>query len=314
MVSILFNVNALLVQWTRRYRSAPNSWVSLMTFWFFDRFGVDPFTVFSQPLAFSPVGLPPFYAALLQAWKALNGSITPNGFAVCSFADNVSLLVSSFSCKLCYQLGLAINPCRPHCVHKFASSFGALDWSSTWRFLLLMPFDRQVIDLNWKIAHGVLYTAERLNSFGYDIPTSCFCGHHMESLEHLFFSCPLSQSGIGFIQSLLFCTSPLAPSINVRHFLFGFNSDELLCVPRVFCYLLNLCKFLVWCQCNDYRFRLKPLSALGLIACLKSRVKFYLPLFSRRFVSRHRHRFFQRQWGANGVVGCVSDGGFKVFF
>ena len=24
-----------------------------------------------------------------------------------------------------------------------------------------MPLERQVIDLNWKVAHGVLYTAER---------------------------------------------------------------------------------------------------------------------------------------------------------
>ena len=141
-----------------------------------------------------------------------------------------------------------------------------------------------------------------------------FCGYHMESLEHLFFSCPLVQSAIDFVQSLLFRASPLAPSINVRHMLFGFNSDELLCVPRVFCYLLNLCKFLVWCQRNDHRFRSKPPSALGLLACLKSRVKFYLPLFFKRFVSGRRRRFFQRQWGANGVVGCVTDGSFKVLF
>ena len=29
----------------------------------------------------------------------------------------------------------------------------------------------------------------------------------------------------------------------MRHVLFGFSSDELLCVPRVFCYLLSLLKF-----------------------------------------------------------------------
>jgi len=42
MVSIALKVNALLVQWIRPYLCSPNSWVSLMTFWFFDRFGIDP--------------------------------------------------------------------------------------------------------------------------------------------------------------------------------------------------------------------------------------------------------------------------------
>ena len=177
-----------------------------------------------------------------------------------------------------------------------------------------MPLERQVIDLNWKVAHGVLYTAERLSSFGYNLPTNCFCGYHMESSEHLFFSCPLIQSAINFIQALLFQASPLGPPITVKHMLFGFSSDELLCVPRVFSYLLNLCKFLVWCQQNDHRFRSVTPSALKLLACLKSRASFYLPLFFKRFVSQRRCRYFHRQWGANGIVGLVTDGSFNLNF
>ena len=314
MVAIALKVNALLVQWIRRYRTAPNSWVSLMTFWFFDRFGADPVHVFSQPDVFSPDCLPPFYAALLRAWRALNGTATPQGLVTRSSDGSPDLPIFSSTCKSCYLLGLALNPCRPHCVDKFRQSFSHLDWPTTWKSLSFMPIDRQVIDLNWKVSHGVLYTCERLSSFGYDIPTSCFCGHPMESLEHLFFHCPLVQSGIGFIQSLLFQASPLAPSICARHMLFGFNGDELRCVPRVFCYLLNVCKFLVWCQRNDHRFRSKRPSALGLLACLKSRVRFHLPLFFRRFVSQRRRRFFQRQWGANGIVGYVSGNTFKLNF
>ena len=133
-----------------------------------------------------------------------------------------------------------------------------------------MPLDRQVIELNWKVAHGVVYTAERLRSFGYDVPEACFCGYYTESLEHLFFSCPLVQSGIAWIQSLLFVSSPLSHSLTVHHLLFGFPSDELLCVPCVFSYLLNVCKYLVWIQRNDYRFRAVPPSAIRLLAVLKS--------------------------------------------
>ena len=73
-----------------------------------------------------------------------------------------------------------------------------------------------------------------------------------------------------WIQSLLFLSSPLAPAITVRRVLFGFSSDELLCVPRVFCHLLSLLKVFVWSQRNDYRFRSKAPSAVGLILLLTS--------------------------------------------
>ena len=65
-----------------------------------------------------------------------------------------------------------------------------------------------MIDLSWKVAHGVLYTADRLSSFGYAIPTARFCGHVLESLDHLFFSCPLAVSVLSWLSSLLFLSSP----------------------------------------------------------------------------------------------------------
>ena len=92
----------------------------------------------------------------------------------------------------------------------------------------------------------------------------------------------------------------------MRHVLFGFIGDELLCVPHVCCYLLSLLKFFVWFQRNDYRFRSKPPSAVqGLIARIKGRLSFYLSLLIKRFRSRRRRRFFQRQGGANGRIGKV---------
>jgi len=127
MVSIALKVNALLVQWICRYLCSPNSWVSLMTFCFFDRFSIDPMSVFLAPSAFSPAGLPLFYAAMLNAWKTLNGSASPNGLVVRSLIENVDLPASSFSCKSWYQLSLLNFPCRPHCVTKFRPSFGDLD-------------------------------------------------------------------------------------------------------------------------------------------------------------------------------------------
>ena len=312
VVSIDFKVKSLLVQWVRRLSVSPNGWVYLLKYWFLDRFDATPVDVFSNPCGFLASRLPPFYSSVLDSWIAIGGSASSAGLVLGVGAPGGPLAVSSITCKVCYNLLLSLNPAQPHCIQKFAPSFGVLDWPTTWKSLSFMPLDRKVRDLNWKVAHGVLYTAERLISFGYQLPSSCFCGYHLESSEHLFFSCPLFQSGLNWIQSLLFLSSPTAPPITVRHALFGFSSDDLLCVPRVFSYLLDVCKFLVWVQRNDYRFRSVPPGAPRLLAQLKQRLRFYLPLFFKRFRSQQRRRYFLRQWGASGVIGHLEGDSFKV--
>lgn len=171
--------------------------------------------------------------------------------------------------------------------------------------MAICPIDRPVIDLNWKIAHGVLYTASRLASFGYAIDTSCFCDSPDETLSHLFFDCPLPESAIAWVQSPLFNASPVAPSLVLRHLLFGFIPDELLAVHPVFCYLLNLCKHQIWLARNDFRFRQIQPGAMEVISAAKNKLKFTLPLFLKRFKSTRRRRFFGRAWGANGTIAKV---------
>ena len=164
--------------------------------------------------------------------------------------------------------------------------------------------DRHVIDLSWK----VLYTAERLSSFGYAIPTACFCGHPLETLDHLFFSCPLSDCVLSWLSSLLFLYSPSFGPILLRHVRFGFSEDELLCVRRFFVYALNVCKFSIWVARNYFRLRDVQPGAIAVLERIKSRLCFHLPLLFRRFKSSRRKRYFARQWCTNGVVGSVRDG------
>ena len=52
VVSISLKVKALIIQWIRRFAASPGAWVSLLTYWLFDRFGVDPVTVLSSPSFF----------------------------------------------------------------------------------------------------------------------------------------------------------------------------------------------------------------------------------------------------------------------
>ena len=102
--------------------------------------------------------------------------------------------VSAISTKSLYTFLLSKNLSTTHCVVKFAPIFGPLYWSCTWRQLFLFDMDRPVIDLAWKIAHGVLYTADRLASFSYSLELSCFCNSAFEAIDHLFFECPLAHS------------------------------------------------------------------------------------------------------------------------
>ena len=85
--------------------------------------------------------------------------------------------LTSMSAKSCYLYSLSENYCPPHCVEQFLPTFCPLYWSTTWRELFFFDPDRPVIDLNWRIAHaGVLYTADRLLSFGYALNSSCLFG------------------------------------------------------------------------------------------------------------------------------------------
>lgn len=70
--------------------------------------------------------------------------------------------------------------------------FGDLYRPTTWKLLSLFPLNRAITDLNWKIAHGVLYTVDRLISFGYGLDPTCFCSSPVETAPHLFYECPLA--------------------------------------------------------------------------------------------------------------------------
>ena len=310
VVDVKLKIWSLLAQWVKRFASSRSGWVSFMSFWFDLSLSATPLAVFSAPLSFRLGDLPPFYKSLVIAWRELGGAFsTSKSSLVFGSADPLFCTpVCSMSTKSCYLFLLSERLADPHCVEKFAPAFGPLYWPSTWRSLSFFDLDRQVIDLNWKVAHGVLYTAERLSSFGMAVPLACFCGAPLETLSHLFFACPLAQSVLSWLQSLMFSFSPMSPVLLTRHSLFGLDPAELRATPRVFVYILNVCKFFIWRSRNDFRFRGMQPGAVSVIESVKARVKFNLPLFFKRFKSGRRQRYFHRQWGASGVVASVAAG------
>ena len=207
LVAIEKKIHALVVQWVKRFTCTPSGWVSLLTFWCFDRFGVPPHSVLSSPSYFRLEALPPFYQSVFNAWRLSGGLATLSGLAVGSFLPTEPVPVEAISTKQVYDMCLAASECSPHCTQKYSSTYPDIDWVSTWRSLYLMSLDKQVIDLNWRVAHGVTYTADRLIYFGYQFGPVCFCGG-TETPEHLFFSCTLEQQGIAWVQPFYHQASP----------------------------------------------------------------------------------------------------------
>lgn len=278
-------------------------------YWLLDRYDLTIPIAFPGSVEVDCELLPPFYCALSQAWTALQGSLSPTaGFSFGSPPVGGPFPILNASCKSCYITLVQSTSVQPHCVVKFNPLYGPLDWVSIWTSLFLMRLDRKVIDLSWKVARGVLDTAERLHSFGYTVPQSCFCCFPLESLDHLSFSSPLAQSGLSWIQSLLFAAAPQAPSINTKQVLFGFSRDDFRIFPRVFAYLIGVCKLGVWRQRNDFRFRGVRPSTVRLVFFIRKRVRFYFPLLSKCFRSTHRHHYFHHQWGGDGAIGAIYQG------
>ena len=215
VVDIKSKVFSLLVQWVRRFSSSPSGWVSFFSYWCSVLLGKPASDVFACPSAFSTNFFPPFYRDLLVAWKKVDGFSSERRSSLIS-ASSSPHHVSAVSCmtsQCVYSFLLSESRGDPHCVEKFLPLYGVLYWPTTWRQLFFFDLERPVIDLCWNIAHGVLFTADRLIGFGYSIDPTCFCGLASECLPHLFFSCPLAQSALSWLQFLMFCFSSLSPSL-----------------------------------------------------------------------------------------------------
>ena len=295
---------ALLIQWIKRFWATSYGWRLFFVYWTQYVFRASPGEVLASPFSFNLKRLPPFHAAVLDAWRAVYGHASADLSHLFIGGPTAQVPVSNVTCKSFYDLVLGDNSRSPF--------FGTLYWPATWKQVHIMSLDRPVTDLCWRVSYGVLHTAERLVWFGYNIVPNCLCGHPLETLYHLLFLCPLAQSVISWVQSLLFRAAPLAPTLTIRHLLFGFYNDELLVVPLVFVYLLNVLKFQIWFMRNNHRYRQVPPGAVGLIAATKSRLRSDLLLLAKRFLSSRRRRYFKRQWGASGAIGRFHNGRFNV--
>ena len=136
-------------------------------------------------LAFCPPFIMPF---CLPGGKSKGRILNGAPFlSLVHFSPYYCCPVTEASAKHVYQFLLSESRSPPHCVEKFRPQYGDLYWPSTWSQLFCFNLDHPVIDLSWKVAHGVLYTANRRIGFGYDIDATCFYNTALETPSHLFF-------------------------------------------------------------------------------------------------------------------------------
>ncbi len=199
---------------------------------------------------------------------------------------------------------------QPHCIGKFAQQYGPLHWPQTWSQLHLCPFDRIVTDLNWQIAHGVLYTGAWLG-IRFNITTvdpRCFCRADDETLEqHLFFECELARLLVAWVHFNLWQISPSAAVFSVTELLFGFSPERCRIVPPIIIWMLQVMKHTIWVARCDFRYHGQVPVASECQKKAIAKIKFVLRLFGCRCRLPAQVRSFEQDWLARGILGHFEE-------
>ena len=185
-----------------------------------------PGEILTHPLRIDVRALPQIYKALQSAWVTDDGGFPVPADTLTEASDTACTPVAGVTTRSVYSLLMEGHLWEPSCIQYFAREYGPLYWPCTRAQMHWFRLNRPVIDLSCQIARVVLRTGYRLViSFGMaHIPIVCFCSSSaIETLDHLFFSYPLAQSVLSWLDRC----SVLIPSLAHRHVLFGFNHVKL---------------------------------------------------------------------------------------
>ena len=209
----MLKADAFALQWVKRFFAAGCSkWKNFFTFFASAALGCEPrealLTSFSRRWLSS---LPEFYRIIFRVWQSLDGGLAGDELSIAASSAS-PLPVECLSSKNVYQISQNNLNSQPHCIGKFAPQYGPLHWPQTWSQLHLCTFDRLIVDLNWQIAHGVLYTGSwlgiRFNMTNID--PRCFCRADDQTLEPLFFGCELARLLVAWVHFNLWQICPPA--------------------------------------------------------------------------------------------------------
>ena len=307
VVDFELKARAFSLQWVKRYLAlTPAKWKAFFDFFFSSCLALQPVQVFSSaPLRRQLIGLlPPFYQHLVRAWSQFDGGLA-EGYLALDSSTATPRPLSQLNTHSTYVIGCRRITPEPHCVAKFLPLYGPLHWPQTWEQIHITSLDRAVVDLNWKIAHGVLYTVSRLvHRFGMaNINPQCHCRADEESLEHLFFECRYSRILVGWVYFNLLGYEANARPFTVDELLFGFCQERRKRIPDVIIWMLQVVKHSLWLARDDFRFRDKLRTEAECLNAVIARLKFLLKVLAGRCRSPSQIRSFEKQWLANSTLG-----------
>ncbi|CAB4018750.1 Hypothetical predicted protein [Paramuricea clavata] len=307
VIDFELKAKAFSLQWVRRYFSpAPGKWKAFFSFFLLSCLSVMPVQALSVntfPRRLISL-LPSYYQFLLRAWFQFDGGVV-DGLLSLDVSSDRPRSLPEITSHVAYVIGRRLVTPEPHCIGKFRPTYGPLYWSQTWDQVHLTTLDRPVVDVNWKIAHGVLYTASRLvNSFGMaNIEVRCHCRADEETLEHLFFECAYARILVGWVYFNLMVVCPSAPPFTVEELLFGINTNRRRNVPKIILWMLQVVKHHLWVARCDFRFRGVLRTEAECLKAMIARLKFLLKVLAGRCRSPSQIRSFEKQWLANKTLG-----------
>ena len=166
-------------------------------------------------------------------------------------------------------------------------------------------------DLNFKIANNILPVGDFLYKRGISVLVSCvFCGYKVESVDHLFVSCPFLKKFWFFIQEIVYhmfgYKFQLVQDIIIFHKIpDNFPEEE----DQVIFQLLSLGKYSIWFSRNRKKFDKVSVSVQDIIQL------FLRKLRSRCIVDGFRLSLedFVKRWSKGRVVANITSFGMVDF-
>ena len=249
--------------------------------------------------------LPPFYRSVMSSWFSLSRRWEGDDIVVAGPGTTVCPL-RSLTVRFVYRELVRLSNVAHRCVSKYETWGITVEWHSVWRNLQLWRYVREVRDTNWKIAHGILPTADRLLRYNSTTDPCCHCGQH-ESLVHLLVECPLAKQLFAWYQTLVRRASPQQHRLTTSEIMVGYDSS--IALPPVFPCLLGLIRHRIWIARNGWRFDQSPVEYRSVLAHVSSSLRFVLSVFHRRCP----RDFFIASWLAGGIFGHLSPDDVLVF-
>ena len=171
-----------------------SKWKSFFVYLVFCSFNLQPGAALLTVQPRHLVALPTFYQLLFKVCRALDGGEVNGGvLSILAFSD-APIPLERVSSRNTYEQLRSRRYKQPHYISKFLPTYSPLHWPQAWSQQHICDLDHKIIDLNWQIAHGILYTGARLvHRFHMQhVDSLCFCRAADETLKHHLFECQLA--------------------------------------------------------------------------------------------------------------------------